>query len=217
MFTALAFLTGLPPLYGMRKRFLFVFIVAAVGGIATGFLSVLLSNQFVGYGPAIEIPGERELADFTLIDQFGRPFTLSSVKGKAVLIYFGYTHCPDVCPLVLSKFKQVMERLGPDADRVVFIFITVDPERDTPEVMRKYISYYTDRIVGLSGSPDEVNDVLNLYGVFTQKYYKEGVGYLMDHTAWVLGADKSHVLRTAFTYEMSVDDYVKGVRWLLSK
>jgi protein SCO1/2 len=192
MFTALAFLTGLPPLHTMRKRFLFVFIVAAVGGIAAGFLSVLLSNQFVGYRPA-------------------------SVKGKAVLIYFGYTHCPDVCPLVLSKFKQVMERLGPDADRVVFIFITVDPERDTPEVMRKYISYFSDRIVGLSGSPDEVNNVLNLYGVFTQKYYKEGVGYLMDHTAWVLGADKSHVLRTAFTYEMSVDDYVKGVRWLLSK
>jgi protein SCO1/2 len=123
---------------------LLVFVVAAVGGVAAGFLVVLLSNQFTGYRPAIEIPGERELAYFTLIDQFGRPFTLSSVKGKAVLIYFGYTHCSDVCPLVLSKFKQVMERLGPDVDKVVFIFITVDPERDTPEVMRKYISYYSD-------------------------------------------------------------------------
>ena len=77
-----------------------------------------------------------------MTDQFGKPFTLSSVKGKALLIYFGYTHYPDVCPLVLSKFKQVIERLGPNAEKVVLIFITVDPERDTSEVMKK-----SDKIV----------------------------------------------------------------------
>jgi protein SCO1/2 len=88
--------------------------------------------------------------DFTLTDQFGRPFTL--LKGKTVLIYFGYAHCSDVCPLVSSKFKQVIERLGADAENVAFILVTVDPERDTPEVVRKYLSYYSDRIIILLGS-----------------------------------------------------------------
>jgi protein SCO1/2 len=83
-----------------------IFAVAAVGGVAAGFLAVLFTGQFTG------------------TDQFGRPFTFSSVKGKVVPIYFGYTHYPDVCPLVLSAFRQVMEGLGLDAGRVVFIFIT---------------------------------------------------------------------------------------------
>jgi len=83
----------------------------------------------------------------------------SSLKGKAVLTFFGYTRYPDICPLVFSKFKQTIERLGLDAENVAFIFVTVDPERDTSEVVKKYTSYFHERIVGVSGSPEQVHSV----------------------------------------------------------
>jgi protein SCO1/2 len=213
----------------MNKRLLIIFTIAAVAGIAAGALAATMSGRlFQGYKPtieipgehkpAIEIPGERTLPDFTLTDQNGNAFTLSSLKNKAVVIYFGYTHCPDVCPLTLSKFKQTIERLGPEADKVAFIFVTVDPERDTPEVLKKYLSFYSEKIIGLSGSPEKVYSVLRLYNIYAAKNPPDEKGnYLVDHYALVMGADRNHILRIAFTPDMDVEEYVQGVKWLLSK
>ncbi|MEM1944781.1 MAG: SCO family protein, partial [Nitrososphaerota archaeon] len=156
--------------------------------------------------------------DFTLVDQYGREFTLSSVKGKVIMIYFGYTHCPDVCPLVLTKFKQLISALGADADKVALLFITTDPDRDTPEAMRSYIQHYSDRIVGLGGDPARVYEVLEKYNVYAAKGEVDERGnYFVDHFALILGADRKMILRMALTPDMDLQDYVNGVRYLLSR
>jgi len=200
-------------------RRIFLFTVAAVAAAAAGaFAAYSLRNIQLGYRPPIEFVEGRTLPDFTLTDQNGKPFTLSSVKGKAVLIYFGYTNCPDVCPTVLSKYTQAISVLGMDADKAVFLFITVDPERDDVATMKKYLSYYSPKIIGLTGRPEEVKKVLDAYGVVAVKNSPDEQGrYFVDHSAFVYGADKNHVLRLALTPELPVDDYVNSVRWLLSR
>lgn len=202
----------------MRAKIL-LFVGVAVLAAALGALAALLMRgDFFGYRPAIEIPGERVLPDFTLTDQNGKPFKLSSVKGKVVLMYFGYTNCPDVCPLVLSKFGKLIKDLGPNADKVAFIFITVDPERDTSDMMKRYVSYYSPRIIALTGTPEEVGQVMVQYNIFAKKLPPDEKGnYLVDHYAMVLGADKNHILRTALTPDMEYDEYRKTVEWLLSR
>ncbi len=202
----------------MNKRFTFLILAVFIGLLAGISAAYLYRNLFTGYKPTIELPGEQTLPDFTLVDQNGNAFTLSSIRGKAVVIYFGYTNCPDVCPLVLSKFATTISRMGADADRVAFIFITVDPERDTPEVMKRYLSYYSQKIIGLTGSQEQVNKVLKLYNIYASKQTPDEKGnYLVDHFALVLGADRNHILRIAFTPEMPAEEYLEGVKWLLSK
>ena len=201
----------------MRRRFLIILVAASVLAAVAGAGAAYLVSAS-RYRPTIEIVGDRALPDFTLVDQHGREFTLSSVKGRAVLIYFGYTHCPDVCPLVMTKYKRLVETLGPDADRVALIFITVDPERDTQEVMGKYVGYYSDRIIGLTGPPEKVYEVMGKFNVYAAKVPVEGGGdYLVDHYALVLGADRNHILRIAFTPDMDFQEYLNGVRYLLSR
>jgi protein SCO1/2 len=120
--------------------------------------------------------------------------------------------------LALSKFKQTIQQLGADAEKAAFIFVTVDPERDTPEVLKKYLSYFHEKIIGLTGSPEQVAAVLRLYGIFAYKHPPDEKGnYLVDHYALVMGADRNHVLRIAFTPDMVVEEYVKGVKWLLTR
>jgi len=204
----------------MEKRLLMYLTFAVVAGIvATVFTATLGAGIFQRQKPGIEIQGMHVLPDFRLIDHNGNQFTLSSLKGKAVLIYFGQLGGCSVCPLTLLKFKQTIEWLGPDADKVAFIFVTTNPEKDTPEFMKKYLSFFHEKIIGLSGSPEEVNAVLKLYNlIITDKNqaYKSG-NHPVDHYTLVIGADRNHVLRIAFTPEMDVEEYIKGVRWLLSK
>ncbi|MCS7137499.1 MAG: SCO family protein, partial [Candidatus Caldarchaeum sp.] len=138
--------------------------------------------------------------------------------GKPVLLYFGYTHCPDVCPAVLSKFGRLAKELGSKSDQVVMIFVSVDPERDTVEAMRKYVSYYSPKIVALTGTPEEVKAVLQQYNVYAFKHPPDEKGnYLVDHYALVLAADRNHVLRAAFTPDAPFEEYLKGTEWLLSQ
>lgn len=196
-----------------------LFIGIAVMAVAAGFAAAVLTRGgFLGYEPPITIPGERVLPDFTLTDQNGKPFTLSSVRGKAVLLYFGYTNCPDVCPLVLSKYGKLFKELGDKNNKVALIFVSVDPERDTPEIMKRYVSYYSPRIIALTGTPEEIEKVKVLYNVYAKKHPPDEKGnYLVDHYALVLGADRNHVLRAALTPDTPFEDYRKTVEWLLSK
>ncbi len=199
------------------KLFLVIGLAAAVTVVAVSFI---LYSQFSAkptYKPAIEIQGNKELVDFTLIDQSGNPFTLSSLKGKAILLYFGYTNCPDVCPMVMSKFAYVANALGSDADKVAFIFITTDPMRDTPEVMRQYVEQFDPRIIALTGDPQSLLKVWKAYGVYVQyEDTKRNGEYYVGHTAFVLAADKNMIIRFALTPEMPKEEYLQGVRWLLS-
>jgi len=130
---------------------------------------------------------EREAPEFTLTDQDGSKVSGSDFKGKVVLLFFGYTHCPDICPMTMSVMNSVMDKLGEKAERVQVIFITVDPERDTQEKLKRYVPYYNEKFIGLTGTPEEIDKVADDYNIY---YSKEEVqsssDYLMGHNSSVL-------------------------------
>jgi protein SCO1 len=127
---------------------------------------------------------------FRLEDQNGKPFSDQDMKGRPFLVFFGFTHCPDVCPTTLFDISQVLRKLGPDADRAGAVFITVDPERDTPAVMKDYLSNFDPHLHGLTGDPVAVGAAIKAYRVYAKKVPLENGDYTMDHTAVVYLMDK---------------------------
>lgn len=120
---------------------------------------------------------------FALIDQNGHPTTDKDFRGRWVLLYFGYTYCPDVCPTTLALMANVLDRLGAKATRIVPVFITVDPERDTPDTLKKYLSAFGPRFVGLTGSPAAIAKVAREYRVYYAKHKLDGGNYSVDHSS----------------------------------
>lgn len=150
--------------------------------------------------PEVELPELKNLEfgeDFILTDQHGGQFDSRSLRGRVVLLFFGFTTCPDVCPTTLSKLSQAIELLGDDQDEVQVVWVSVDPERDTPEHIKAYLEYWTIPVVGLTGTPEEINEVAaGGYGVFYKKSEeKTEVGYLVDHTTLVYLIDPRGNLR----------------------
>jgi protein SCO1 len=127
---------------------------------------------------------------FHLQDQSGKPVSDQELKGRPHLVFFGYTHCPDVCPTTLFEISEVMKALGKDADRAGALFITVDPERDTPAVMADYLSNFDPHLRGLTGDPAAVAEALKAYRVYAKKVPLKDGDYTMDHTAVVYLIDK---------------------------
>ena len=128
---------------------------------------------------------------FKLTDQNGKVVTEQDLKGHPFLVFFGFTHCPDVCPTTLFEVSEVMRALGPDAERTRALFITVDPERDTPAVMKDYLSSFDPHLSGLTGDPAEIAAVAKAYRVYFKKVPLDEGGYTMDHTAIVYLMDKT--------------------------
>ncbi len=128
-------------------------------------------------------PGAPLGGAFTLVSDDGEPVSEAIFRGKPSITLFGFTHCPDVCPTGLMQMSRWAEELGPDADKLRFVFVTVDPERDTPEVMRNYVSAFSDRIVAITGEPDDVHAMVKDYKIFSRKVPLDGDGYTMDHSA----------------------------------
>ena len=130
---------------------------------------------------------------FSLVDHNGRAVTQQNFRGSYLLVFFGYTHCPDICPTALTLIANVMDSLGENSKNVQPIFITLDPERDTPEALRKFVSYFHPKLIGLTGTPDQVSTVAKSYFVRYQRYFpesshstlnnKEELDYFLDHTA----------------------------------
>jgi protein SCO1 len=127
---------------------------------------------------------------FRLEDQSGKPVSDQDMKGRPYLVFFGYSHCPDVCPATLFEISEVMKALGHDADRAGALFITVDPERDTPAVLKDYLSNFDPHLRGLTGDPAAVAAALKAYRVYAKKVPTDGGDYTMDHTAVVYLMDK---------------------------
>jgi protein SCO1/2 len=128
---------------------------------------------------------------FALVDQNGVPVTEAVLKGKPSLIFFGFTHCPDVCPTALFEMSEIFGALGPDADKVQAFFVTVDPERDTPALMKSYLGSFAPQIRGLSGSAENTDAIKKEYRVYSRKVPLSGGDYTMDHTAVVYLMDKT--------------------------
>jgi protein SCO1/2 len=127
---------------------------------------------------------------FQLTDQNGQAVTEKNMQGQPTLIFFGFTHCPDVCPTSLFEMSEVLRAMGKDADRVNAYFISVDPERDTTEAMKDYLSSFDPHLKGLTGNPDQVAKVISAYRVYARKVPLKDGDYTMDHTALIYLMDR---------------------------
>jgi protein SCO1/2 len=127
---------------------------------------------------------------FQLTDQTGQTVTDKSMQGRPTLVFFGFTHCPDVCPTTLFEISEVLKAMGEDAGRVNAYYISVDPERDTAAAMKEYLSSFDPRLKGLTGNPEEIAKVLSEYRVYAKKVPLKDGDYTMDHTALVYLMDR---------------------------
>jgi protein SCO1/2 len=173
----------------MRSVPLIALLIATFSLVACGDRQSAESGQMI-LSPAnssfknTDVTGLGYAKDFTLIDHTGKQRTLGDFKGKAVVVFFGFMNCPDVCPTTMAEMAGVMKQLGPDADRVQVLFITVDPERDTPELLAKYVPAFDSRFLGLTGDKAAIEKVAKEFRVFYQKSPgKEPGSYTMDHTS----------------------------------
>ena len=157
------------------------------------------------YGKALELP-----------DTSGRVRRFADFHGKAVVVFFGFTHCPDVCPTTLADMAGVMKKLGPDADRVQMVFITVDPERDTPEALQKYVQAFDPRFIALRGDPAQTQATAKDFKIFYEKR-KEGDSYTVDHSAQSYVFDPRGRLRLLVRPQQIAADLPDDLRVLLKE
>jgi protein SCO1/2 len=154
--------------------------------------------------------------DFSLTDFTNKPFAFNSLRGKVVLLFFGYTLCPDVCPTTLLEMQKTLALLGEQAEKIKIVFITLDPDRDKPEVLKKYLEFFDKRILGLTGTQTEVDKVAKQYAArYKRRNVGSEAGYLLDHTAFSYLIDQEGKLRYLFPFKTPPDFIVKGVKKLL--
>jgi protein SCO1/2 len=182
-------------------------------------LGVAITRPYSYQGSLINPPVPA--TDFHLIDQYGQLTSLSSLTSggaKAIFIFFGYTNCPDVCPTTLAKFKTIKERLGQRAQDVAFVYITVDPDRDTPESIRQYISLFDESFIGLTGEIDELEPIWKGYGVSVFRQDSgSAAGYLVDHSAYIYLVDGKGNLRLTYSFDNDTVVITEDVKHLLDE
>ena len=150
-----------------------VLMAAGVGWITIDRSRARKSNEAYG-------------APFTLVDQHDSPITEQAFRGHPSAVFFGFTHCPEVCPTTLFEMDGWLKKLGDDGKDIRAYFVSIDPERDTPAIMKDYVGNVSDRIVGITGSPDKIAAMAKSFGIYARKVDLEGGDYTMDHTASVL-------------------------------
>ncbi len=179
-------------------------------------------NPFASSGPAVpfkgvDITGAQYAQKLSLPDATGKVRQLSEFQGKVVVVFFGFTQCPDICPTTMAEIAEVRRRLGPQGDKVQGVFVSVDPERDTPAVLGEYVKALDPSFVGLRGSVDEVTAAARAFKVFFQKVpTKDGKSYTMDHTAGAYVFDPQGRVRLFMRYGMGVDALEADIRQLLA-
>jgi protein SCO1 len=142
---------------------------------------------------------------FSLTDQNGRTVTEQDLKGKPFLVFFGYTNCPDFCPTTMFEISEVLKKLGPAADRTRALFITVDPERDTPAALKDYVSSFDPHIIALTGEPEAIAAVAKAYRAYYRKVPLKDGGYTMDHLVLVYLMDKDGRFVSRFKLDRPLD------------
>lgn len=193
-----------------RTSHILLVLSAFMAGLVV-FLGVFLfaTGQFGGEGPGPSAIG----GPFKLIDQNGKTITDKDMLGRPFLVFFGYTHCPDICPTTLFELSEVMHAMGKDADHIQALFITVDPERDTAAVMKDYLSSFDPHLRGATGTPKEINKVEKDYRVVAQKVPIGDKGdYSMDHSALVYLMDKRGRFVAPFNLKRKPADSADALR-----
>lgn len=200
----------------------FSLVILLVSGLLVGALAAVatvpsIRDRIFAGGPERAVGQALVGGPFTLTDHTGKRVTEKDYRGKNMLLFFGFTYCPDVCPTALQVMAAALERLGPKAEQIVPLFITVDPERDTPEQMAQYVQSFHPRLVGLTGSRAEIEKVLKAYRVYAQKVEdpKSTAGYTYNHSSivYLMGPDGAY--RSHFTHATSVDTMVERLSKLL--
>ena len=193
-----------------RTTRLLLILSAFLAGLILCFTVVLIvtgrgPESFASTSAAIGGP-------FKLMDQDGKQITERDLKGRPSLVFFGFTHCPEVCPTTLFDISEVLNKLGPDAAKVNAVFITVDPERDTPAALKDYLASFNPRLVGVGGDADELAKVAKEYRVYYKKVPTKDGDYTMDHTAIVYLMDKNGQFVAPFSLKRRPEDAAADLR-----
>jgi protein SCO1/2 len=155
--------------------------------------------------------------DFALTDQDGRPFRLQDVRGRPALLFFGYTSCPDMCPVTMSRITGALGRVGRQGSEVVTLFVSVDPRRDTPAVLKEYVGSFSTPVIGLTGTEDEVRRVAAAYHASYDFVQTASANYLVNHTSAIFLVDRQGRLRQYFKYDESPDTLAAALRTVLDE
>lgn len=199
----------------MRKVLLFLGVIAAlmvIGGSAWAWQQANKPHVYAGFVDPKPAP------DFTLTDETGRAFQLSQLKGQWVLLNYGYTSCPDVCPTTLAELSKVKRLLKEEGLEVQIVFVSVDPERDTVEVMKQYTEHFQAGIKALTGTEQEVAAASEGYGVAYEKEEStSAVGYLVSHTAYVYLLDPEFNWHITYPFGISAAEIANDLIYLMEK
>jgi protein SCO1/2 len=198
----------------MGKKLILQIIIGLGLGIAIAAGINYIAKPYAYQGSLIDPPSPA--VDFSLGSGDGSTFQLKEQRGNVVLLFFGYTHCPDVCPTTLYDFKQIKARLGKLSEKVQFVFVTVDPERDTITHLNDYVTAFDPEFIALGGDYAELETVWSAFGVYREeKDVGSAGGYLVDHTARVYVIDLQGNLRLTFPFGMASEAMTKDVMQLL--
>jgi protein SCO1/2 len=166
------------------------------------------------HGTLLQSPSTAQ--DFTLLSHTGQEVSLSDFRGKLVLLYFGYTFCPDVCPATLSEVAGALDILGKEADNIQFIMISIDPERDSPQKLAEYVSHFDPSFLGVTGDPERIAEIATLYGIFFEKNKGSvATGYLIDHTATITVIDQEGHVKLIIPFGTQAKDIADDLDYLL--
>ena len=188
-------------------------ILLMLAGFLAGVASIVLVVILVSGRDPVPSAGAAAIGGpFSLTDQNGRTVTDKDLRGHPFLVFFGFTHCPDVCPTSLFEISEVLGKLGPDAQKVSAVFVTIDPERDTPAAMKDYLSSFNPHLVGLTGDPAAIAAVAKEYRVYVKKVPLDNGDYTMDHTALVYLMDKDGRFVTPFNLKRTPEDAAADLR-----
>jgi protein SCO1 len=189
-------------------------------GLVVGLSSIIVLGLYLRphqfSGTILQSP--QPAYNFTLAGPQDKPVSLTDFKGKVVLLFFGYTSCPDVCPATMQKLRDTRKLLGKNADKVQVIMVTVDPEKDTSKRINGYLSMFDPTFIGLTGNLKEITMDASQYGVFFEKRpYNEKGGYLIDHTATVMLIDPNGYLRVIYPFNATAGGITDDIIYILSR
>jgi protein SCO1 len=196
----------------------FILAAAVLGGLVILGAGVLLAlaQHDTPRGAAGTLLASAIGGPFRLVDQNGKTVTDADLKGKWSLVYFGFTHCPDACPTALNDIAIALDQLGPKREAVRPVFITVDPERDTPEVLKDYVASFDAPILALSGSPEEIARAAKAYRVYYAKRPEAGGDYSMDHSSVIYVMDPEGRFTATFTHQSTPEEIAERLKKLLA-
>ncbi|HOZ63750.1 MAG TPA: SCO family protein [Burkholderiaceae bacterium] len=202
----------------MNKRNAIRFVAACTMVAGASVLFTACSEQSKPVFAAVDITGADYAKDFSLTDHNGQPRSLKDFKGKVVVMFFGYTQCPDVCPTTMAEVAEVRKQLGKDGEKIQALFVTVDPERDTPEVLKGYMANFDPTFVALYTTPDKLKATAKDFKVYYKKVDgKTPTSYTMDHSAGSFIYDTKGALRLYTRYGTGVQPLIADIKLLLKE